>query len=384
MSITIDMTKAKVIAHDARRVSRNAAFAPLDIKATIPAESTAAEAARAVIRTNDAALQVSMDAASDADALKALMPAGEQAMSKARDLSLAEKAPIASPVFTGNVGVGVTPEAWQSTRTALQVGDSTAVWGDVYKNSWFSNNVYRNTSGAESYINASYAQQVYMNNGGTMSFQVAPSGTADAAISWTTAMTIDNSGNVLVGTTSSSAGDGNTNTGVSIQAGGRLFASSTNDHNFNRNSSGQIIAWRNSGSKVGSVSISGSSTSYNTSSDYRLKTDVQPMTGATATFKLLKPVNFEWLSDGTRVDGFLAHELQEVIPAAATGTKDAMMDEEYEVTPAVVDDEGNETTAAVMGTRSVPDLQGIDQSKLVPLLTATIQELITRIEALEA
>lgn len=77
MSITIDMTKAKVIAHDARRASRNAAFAPLDIKATIPAEATAAEAARAVIRTNDAALQVSMDAASDAVALKALMPAGE-------------------------------------------------------------------------------------------------------------------------------------------------------------------------------------------------------------------------------------------------------------------------------------------------------------------
>ena len=52
------------------------------------------------------------------------------------------------------------------------------------------------------------------------------------------------------------------------------------------------------------------------------------------------------------------------------------MDEEYEVTPAVVDDEGHETTAAVMGTRSVPDMQGIDQSKLVPLLTATIQELL--------
>ena len=67
--ITVDMTKAKVIAHDARRAARNAAFAPLDIKATIPAESEAAEAARATIRTNDAALQVSMDAASDADAL---------------------------------------------------------------------------------------------------------------------------------------------------------------------------------------------------------------------------------------------------------------------------------------------------------------------------
>ena len=77
MSITIDMTKAKVIAHDARRVSRNKQFAPLDVKVTIPAEKVAAEAARAVIRTNDAALQVSMDAASDAAALKLLMPAGE-------------------------------------------------------------------------------------------------------------------------------------------------------------------------------------------------------------------------------------------------------------------------------------------------------------------
>ena len=77
MSITVDMTKAKVIAHHARRASRNAAFAPLDIKATIPAESEAAEAARAVIRTTDAALQVSMDEASDAAALKALMPTGE-------------------------------------------------------------------------------------------------------------------------------------------------------------------------------------------------------------------------------------------------------------------------------------------------------------------
>ena len=75
MSITINMTKAKVIAHDARRAARNADFAPLDIKATIPAEAEAAEAARATIRSIDAALQVSMDAASDAASLKALMPA---------------------------------------------------------------------------------------------------------------------------------------------------------------------------------------------------------------------------------------------------------------------------------------------------------------------
>jgi len=77
MSITINMTKAKVIAHESRRTIRNAAFAPLDIKATIPAEATQAEADRDVIRVADAALQVSMDAATDADTLKALMPTGE-------------------------------------------------------------------------------------------------------------------------------------------------------------------------------------------------------------------------------------------------------------------------------------------------------------------
>jgi hypothetical protein len=75
--ITIDITKAKVIAHDARRSVRNAAFAPLDIKATIPHEAEAAETSRAAIRSADATLQVSIDAATTADELKALMPAQE-------------------------------------------------------------------------------------------------------------------------------------------------------------------------------------------------------------------------------------------------------------------------------------------------------------------
>ena len=75
--ITIDMNKAKVIAHDVRRSVRNASFAPLDIKATIPSEAEAAEASRAAIRSADATLQVSMDAATTADELKALMPTQE-------------------------------------------------------------------------------------------------------------------------------------------------------------------------------------------------------------------------------------------------------------------------------------------------------------------
>jgi len=75
--ITIDMNKAKVIAHDVRRSVRNAAFAPLDIKATIPSEAVAAEASRAAIRAADADLQISMDSATTADELKALIPAQE-------------------------------------------------------------------------------------------------------------------------------------------------------------------------------------------------------------------------------------------------------------------------------------------------------------------
>ena len=141
--------------------------------------------------------------------------------------------------------------------------------------------------------------------------------------------------------------------------------------------------------QVGSISVSGASTSFNTSSDYRLKTDLQPMTGASARIQSLNPVNFEWIAAGTRTDGFLAHEAQEVVPEAVVGNKDAMRDEPYEVTPAVeatYDDDGNELTAAVkavMGTRSVPDHQSIDQSKLVPLLTAALQEALTEIASLK-
>lgn len=138
-----------------------------------------------------------------------------------------------------------------------------------------------------------------------------------------------------------------------------------------------------SGGNVGTISTSSTATSYNTSSDHRLKEDLQPMTGATERVKALNPVNFAWKVDGSRVDGFLAHEAQEVVPEAVSGEKDAMREEEYEVTPAVLDEDGNVVTEAVMGTRQVPDYQGIDQSKLVPLLTAALQEAIAKIETLE-
>jgi hypothetical protein len=279
-------------------------------------------------------------------------------MTKARENSdytglqgdLALKSPVASPSFTGNVGVGVVPEAWRANDfIGLQVGTGAAVYGrgsgDEDKAGLTSNAYYDNTNDRWQHI-ATKAATNYYQVSGAHYFQVASSGTADSAISWKTRLRIDN------------AADGNW-----------YFA----DYHYFKNEAN---------SAYGPVYAA----SFNVVSDYRLKENVTPMTSATARTKLLKPCRFNYIKDSgfallppdIAVDGFIAHEVADVVPEAVARSKDAMRDEEYEVTPAT------DTEAAVMGTHSVPDMQGIDQSKLVPLLTATIQELIARIEALEA
>ncbi len=122
------------------------------------------------------------------------------------------------------------------------------------------------------------------------------------------------------------------------------------------------INFRNaSNSTVGSVTVNVSSTAYNTSSDYRLKENVVPLTGAIDRLQQVPVHRFNFIVDPDKtVDGFIAHEAQAVVPECVTGTKDE------------VDADGN------------PVYQGIDQSKLVPLLTAALQEAIGRIETLEA
>jgi len=176
-------------------------------------------------------------------------------------------------------------------------------------------------------------------------------------------VSIDSSGNVDIAQSGGFPGAGNTDIGARIASDGRLFISASGANyagNFNVNASGEIVRFRNSGVIVGNISVTGSATAYNTSSDYRLKEDWQPVANAITDVKALKPCNFAWKADGTRVNGFLAHELAEVVPEAVHGEKDA------------VDDEGN------------PVYQGIDQSKLVPLLTAALQEAIGEIEDLKA
>jgi hypothetical protein len=154
-----------------------------------------------------------------------------------------------------------------------------------------------------------------------------------------------------------------------------------------------FIIFSIAGTAIGNISRAGATSvvAYNTTSDYRLKENIAPMTGALAKVAQLKPVTYRWKDCGVDSQGFIAHELQEIVPDCVTGEKDATREEQYEVTPAVKDEEGNITTPAVMGTRTVPAYQGVDTSFLVATLTAAIQEqqatitaLTARIVALEA
>jgi len=251
---------------------------------------------------------------------------------------------------SGNVGIGTSSPRSDANIATLEVSGST-----------FARQILQATgSGGREYA---------LLSGTSGSFSIYDY-TASA-----TRITIDSSGNIIFGSTGSTSAP---SMYFAPDSGGGSFVKTTNS-----TSGRNAFSFNNPNGLVGFIETSGSSTSYSTSSDYRLKTDVQPMVGASERVQALNPVNFEWIADGTRVDGFLAHEAQAVVPEAVTGTKDAMRDEEYEVTPAVLDDDGNVTTEAVMGTRSVIDSQGIDQSKLVPLLTAALQEALTKIDSLE-
>jgi hypothetical protein len=167
-------------------------------------------------------------------------------------------------------------------------------------------------------------------------------------------MRIDSDGNVLIQTTTPS----------SISNVGAAFQPTTNSRAIlylgtSTTVTNALTSFRNPNGQVGTITVSGSATTYNTSSDYRLKEDVSPMTGALDKVALLKPVTYKWKVDGSDGQGFIAHELQEVVPECVSGEKDA------------VDAEGN------------PEYQGVDTSFLVATLTAAIQELKARIEVLE-
>ena len=163
---------------------------------------------------------------------------------------------------------------------------------------------------------------------------------------------------------------GNNVSGIQFTHTGRInIGNFENCLVLNRHTStGTIVGIRYSTNNVGSITVTASSTSYNTSSDYRLKENVVALTGAKTRLNSLNVKQFNFTIDpSVTVDGFLAHEVAPIVPEAISGTKDE------------VDSDGN------------PVYQGIDQAKLVPLLTAALQEafaeiaaLTARVEALEA
>ena len=273
---------------------------------------------------------------------------------------------------SGNVGIGVTPSAWDAAvYTALQISTNSSIASFTNGETRYSSNCFYNTS-TWKYITSSQLASAYTQGAGAHTWFTAPSGTAGNAITFTQAMTLDSSGNLLVGTTNSAPGNGSGNNvaGFSANANGTTWASRSGFEALSVNrvdTTGGVLRAASAGTQVGGISVTSSATAFNTSSDYRLKQDVAPMTGALIKVAALKPVTYKWKRDGSDGEGFIAHELAEVCPQAVTGAKDA------------VDADGN------------PEHQGIDTSFLVATLTAAIQEqqalitsLTARITALES
>jgi len=172
-------------------------------------------------------------------------------------------------------------------------------------------------------------------------------------------MRIHSNGNLTIGHTQAS---GNHHLGIALRQGGTsaFYTTGSNALDIGRGTNnGKVIQFNRSGTNVGDISVTTSSTSYNTSSDYRLKENVVGISDGITRLKTLKPSRFNFKADkDTTVDGFLAHEVT-AVPEAITGTKDEV------------------------NSDNKPVYQGIDQSKLVPLLTAALQEAIAKIEVLE-
>jgi hypothetical protein len=169
---------------------------------------------------------------------------------------------------------------------------------------------------------------------------------------------IDSSGNLIVGNTTVPGG-GAAATGAALGQSGYISVQRTaaTPCFFGRSNDGEVMALYSGTTQRGQVSISGATTTYGSFSDYRLKENIVPLTGAVAKVMALKPSTFNFIEfPAQTINGFIAHEVAEVEPIAVTGQKDA------------VDEEGNQL------------YQSVDPAKLVPILTAAFQEQQTLIQ----
>jgi hypothetical protein len=250
----------------------------------------------------------------------------------------------------GNVGIGTT-----SPTRQLHIHNNTTAYLQL------------TTSGSIS--GASGGFQLICNGAGDLRANLVQRENAPMTFSTndTERVRIDSSGRLLIGTSSGGSGATDARQRI-ITSGNNLYLGSTAAGGWRLvsdalNDGGGFyhINFLENGSQRGSITSNGSSTSYTTTSDYRLKENVTIVTDGITRLQQLKPSRFNFITNpAMTVDGFIAHEVQAIVPEAITGEKNA------------VDDDGN------------PIYQGIDQSKLVPLLTAALQEAIAKIETLEA
>jgi len=301
-----------------------------------------------------------------------------------------------------NIGIGTAPNAdWDTGMDALEF-DTGAISDGVENGEsddqfvLTENAYYDNTNNRWQYKANGAAGMIKMKNG-EVELISSVSGSADAEIKFNGESSLNLAGLRIknpVARGSCVAIDSNDTiaTGHKLVmsyhgwqecSGIKLYDEYSNVNNYNITR----IGFYTSNGVIGKITATSNSTTYSTSSDYRLKENVEPMTGAINRLKGLKPSRFNFKNSPTEtMDGFLAHEVSAYVPEAITGEKDAM-EVETKYTADDVETQGDNPTKEIGDPKTYStteiDAQTIDQGKLVPLLVGALQEAVAKIETLE-
>jgi hypothetical protein len=217
----------------------------------------------------------------------------------------------------GNLGLGVTPSTWAAGFAAFNFSSGGVIWSNG-NNAIIGSNHYYNGANYI-YKNSDFATR-FQQSSGSFQWYNAPSGTAGAAITFTQAMTLDASGNLLVGTTATNAALTQGVTAVINSGASKIHIG----HVTGTVDGSTYAVFSYNGTAIGTITQTGTAgVLYNTSSDYRLKNITGPITTSGAYIDSLKPVEGTWKADGSTFVGLIAHETQEASrTTVATGTKD--------------------------------------------------------------